>query len=124
MEEILRYQSPVQMDARRAAEDTLVGGRAVARGEWVMTFLGAANRDPDVFDDPEVFRIVPRPVPVLSFATGIHYCLGASLARLEGRVVFRRLLDRFPTIELVDTPTWRNTFILRGLDGLPVRLAS
>jgi cytochrome P450 len=123
VEEILRYQSPVQMDARRAAEDTVVGGRAVARGEWVMTFLGAANRDPDVFDDPEDFHIVPRPAPVLSFATGIHYCLGASLARLEGRVVFRRLLERFGTIELVDTPTWRNTFILRGLDGLPVRLA-
>ncbi len=122
VEEILRYQSPVQMDARRAAEDTVVGGREVAAGEWVMTFLGAANRDPDVFDDPERFHITPRPMPVLSFATGIHYCLGASLARLEGRVVFRHLLDRFASIELVDTPTWRNTFVLRGLDALPVRL--
>jgi cytochrome P450 len=122
VEEILRYQSPVQMDGRRAATDTVVGGRPVAAGEWVLTFLGAANRDPARFEDPERFHIRERPTPVLSFATGIHYCLGASLARLEGQVVFRRLLDRFGTIELTAEPTWRNTFILRGLDGLPVRV--
>lgn len=123
VEEILRFQSPVQMDGRRAAADTEVGGRRVAAGEWVLTFLGAANRDPDRFEEPERFRIQPRETPVLSFATGIHYCLGASLARLEGQVVFRRLLDRFGTIELTAEPSWRNTFILRGLERLPVRVA-
>lgn len=122
VEEILRYQSPVQMDGRRAAADTVVGGRPVAAGEWVLTFLGAANRDPARFEEPERFRIRTRTTPVLSFATGIHYCLGASLARLEGQVVFRRLLDRFGTIELTAEPAWRNTFILRGLDALPVRV--
>ncbi len=126
VEEILRYQSPVQMDARRAARATTVGGHEVAAGEWILTMLGAANRDPDRFDDPEVFRIVERSTPVLSFASGVHHCLGASLARLEGRVVFRRLLDRFPTIEPaepIDPPRWRSTFVLRGLDGLRLRVA-
>ena len=124
VEEILRYQAPVQMDARRAAEDLEVAGHHVAAGEWVMTFLGAANRDPARFEDPERFHIVERDTPVLSFATGIHYCLGASLARLEGQVVFPRLLERFGTLELLDRePRWRATFVLRGLERLPVRLA-
>jgi cytochrome P450 len=65
-----------------------------------------------------------RRTPVLSFASGIHYCLGASLARMEGQVVFDQLLDRFGTIELTSEPTWRNTLILRGLDQLPVRVAA
>ena len=89
-----------------------------------MTFLGAANRDPARFEDPERFHIVERPTPILSFSTGIHYCLGASLARLEGQVVFPRLLERFGTIELLDDePAWRATFVLRGLQRLPVRVA-
>lgn len=120
VEEILRYQSPVQMDGRRTTAPLEVGGATIPAGEWVLTFLGAANRDPERFDDPETFRIVDRETPPLSFATGIHRCLGASLARLEGRVVFRRLVDRFSEIELLDEPRWRNTFILRGLERLPV----
>ncbi|MCU0267979.1 MAG: cytochrome P450 [Acidimicrobiales bacterium] len=124
VEELLRYESPVQFDARRAAEPTEVAGRVVETGEWVMTFLGAANRDPAVWDDPDTFRITARDTPVLSFGSGIHYCLGASLARLEGQVVFRRLLERFAHLELVEeTPAWRNTFVLRGLDRLPVRVS-
>lgn len=123
VEEILRWESPVQLDGRRANEPAEIAGRKVAEGDWVITLLGAANRDPDVFDDPEAFRVVARETPVLSFANGIHYCLGASLARLEGQVVFGRLLARFATIELQDTPTWRGTLILRGLDRLDVRVA-
>lgn len=124
VEELLRVESPVQMDARRASRDVDLAGHVVPAGEWVITFLGAANRDPDHFDDPEHFRLVPRPTSVLSFASGVHYCLGASLARLEGQEVFRRLLDRFGTIELTEEPAWRATFVLRGLQSLPVRLAA
>ena len=123
IEEILRFESPVQVDARRAREDAEVGGVAVPAGDWVTTFIGAANRDPAVFDQPDAFRIVERDTPVLSFASGIHYCLGASLARLEGQVVFGRLLERFASIEwLDDEPAWRNTLILRGLTELNVRV--
>ena len=122
VEEMLRYQSPVQMDARRTVADIEIGGQQIPRGHWVITLLGAANRDPEKFEDPEVFRIVDRPTPVLSFATGIHYCLGASLARMEGRVFFNHLLERFDTIELTAEPEWRNTFTLRGLNALEVRV--
>lgn len=123
VEEILRWESPVQVDARRANEPADVAGEAIPEGDWLITLLGAANRDPAVFDDPEAFRVITRDMPALSFASGIHYCLGASLARLEGQVVFGRLLQRFDTIELTETPTWRNSLILRGLDRLHVRVA-
>ncbi|MBI2705492.1 MAG: cytochrome P450 [Actinobacteria bacterium] len=124
IEEMLRFQSPVQADGRRALENADVAGVPVSEGEWAVTFLGAANRDPAVFDDPESFVIQERHTPVLSFASGIHYCLGASLARLEGQIVFDQLLDRFGTVELLDgEPSWRNTLILRGLNELPVRVA-
>jgi cytochrome P450 len=123
VEEMLRYQSPVQLDARRAVADIEVAGRHIPRGNWIFTLLGAANRDPARFDDPEVFRIVDRPTPVLSFASGIHYCLGASLARIEGQVFFNHLLDRFDSIELVADPQWRTTLTLRGLEALDVSVS-
>jgi cytochrome P450 len=120
VEEMLRFQSPVQLDARRAIADIEVAGHHIDRGSWIFTLLGAANRDPARFEDPEVFRIVDRPTPVLSFASGIHYCLGASLARIEGQVFFNHLLDRFATIDLVAEPQWRTTLTLRGLEALEV----
>jgi cytochrome P450 len=123
VDEILRFESPVQVDARRALEDADIAGVPVPAGDWVVTFLGGANRDPAVFEEPERFRIGERSTPVLSFASGIHYCLGASLARLEGQCVFGKLLQRFEHIEwLDDEPAWRNTLILRGLTQLPVRV--
>lgn len=125
VEEVLRFQSPVQLDARVALEDADVAGVPIAEGSWVVTFLGGANRDPEVFDAPEVFSIREREEQILSFASGIHYCLGASLARIEGQVVFEKLLDRFESIELVDSdPNWRNTLVLRGLNDLNVRFAT
>jgi len=120
VEEMLRYQSPVQLDGRRANETFTLDGHTVERGQWIITLLGAANRDPERFNDPEFFHITERDTPVLSFASGIHYCLGASLARLEGQVFFNQLLARFPTIELVAEPTWRTTLTLRGLEALEV----
>jgi cytochrome P450 len=123
VEEILRYESPVQLDAREAHETLELGGETIEPGHLVVTLLGAANRDPEAVPDPDRFDIGRAEVPLLSFATGIHHCLGAALARLEGQVVLQRLLDRYPRIELLDpAPRWRTTLTLRGLTSLPVRL--
>jgi cytochrome P450 len=123
VEEMLRYESPVQVDARTAFEPVDIDGHTVEEGDTVVTFLGAANRDPAEFDDPERFDIARDPNHPLSFAAGIHYCLGANLARLEGKVVFDRLVRRFADIEWLDTtPEWRGTLILRGVNHLNVAL--
>jgi cytochrome P450 len=122
VEETLRFDSPVQVDARTAFEAVDIDGNRVEEGETVVMFLGAANRDPLIFDHPERFDIRRDPNHPLSFAAGIHYCLGANLARAEGTVVFDRLVRRFRSIEWMDeAPAWRGTFILRGLDHLHVR---
>jgi cytochrome P450 len=126
VEELLRWDSPVQVDGRKAFDDLDLHGVAVATGEEVVTLLGAANRDPRVYDDPDRFdigRVGPAP---MSFGAGIHYCLGAALARAEGHVVFERLLERFPIIEpdWGDTrPAYRDSIVLHGLESLPVRVA-
>jgi cytochrome P450 len=123
VEEMLRYESPVQVDARTAFEPVDIDGHTVEEGDTVVTFLGAANRDPAEFDDPERFDVARDPNYSLSFAAGIHYCLGANLARLEGRVVFDRLVRRFADIKWLDTaPEWRGTLILRGVNHLNVAL--
>lgn len=120
-EESLRYESPVQVDGRFAFEDVEVGGHLIPAGHSVMTLLGAANRDPAVIDDPDRFDIGRATVPLLSFSSGIHYCLGASLARLEGRVVLDRLLQRFGTWRLdEENPPWKERLTLRGLQRLQV----
>ena len=92
-----------------------------AAGTTVMTVLGAANHDPAMFADPDDLRLDrPNAGRHLAFAAGIHYCLGAPLARLEGEVVFERLLARFSTIDADTTPVWRPSLTLRGLDTLQV----
>ena len=123
VEEMLRFESPVQVDARTAFEPVEIDGHRVGAGETVVTFLGAANRDPAEFVDPERFDVTRDPNHPLSFAAGIHYCLGANLARLEGRIVFDRLVRRTADIEwLDDAPDWRGTLILRGVNHLHVRV--
>ena len=123
VEEMLRFESPVQVDARTAFEPVEIDGHRVDTGETVVTFLGAANRDPAEFVDPERFDVARDPNHPLSFAAGIHYCLGANLARLEGRIVFDRLVRRTADIEWVDdAPDWRGTLILRGVNHLHVRI--
>ena len=122
VEEMLRYEGSVQLDARTALEDADVAGHHIDSGQVVLTLLGAANRDPDRYQDPDRFDITRTGIQHLSFAAGIHYCLGAPLARLEGEVVFERLLARFPTIDADTTPVWRPSLTLRGLDTLQVRL--
>jgi cytochrome P450 len=127
IEEILRWDSPVQLTARKALHDGLkVGDTPVANGEEVITILGAANRDPRTYgDDADAFDISRKAPAPLSFSAGIHYCLGAALARAEGDIVFDRLLDTFSAIEPAwgdDGLTYRDNLVLRGLETLPVAL--
>jgi cytochrome P450 len=123
VEELLRWDSPVQLDVRMAFEDTEVGGARIAAGEGVMTLLGAANRDPERFREPETLDVGRDEGPPMSFGSGIHFCLGAALARMEGQVVLSRLMGRFRDIELRDGDVrYRDTITLRGLVELPVGL--
>jgi cytochrome P450 len=125
VEELLRWDSPVQIDGRMAFEDMDVHGVPVEEGDQVVTLIGAANRDPRTFDAPERFDVGRGAMPLMSFGAGIHVCLGASLARAEGQVVFDRLLDRFPRVEPGwgdERPRYRDSIVLRGLESLPVRL--
>jgi cytochrome P450 len=123
VEELLRWDSPVQLDGRMALRDVEIQGQPIAPGDQVMTLLGAANRDPRRFRDPETLDLGRDEGPPMSFGSGIHFCLGAALARLEGQVCFGRLLTRFTDIELGDEGiAHRDSITLRGLARLPVRL--
>jgi cytochrome P450 len=120
VEELLRHDGPVQMVQRVALEDLDVRGATVTRGDLIVLLLAAANRDPNVFHDPERLDLDRDPNPHLAFSSGIHACLGASLARMETAVVLRQLLDRLPGLRLDGVPRWRDTFVLRGLRSLPL----
>jgi cytochrome P450 len=125
VEEILRYESPVQRTGRLALRDTEVAGRPVTAGSFIVLLLGGANRDPAVFPDPHRFDVTrPEADQNLAFSSGIHYCIGAALARLEGEVGLRALFRRFPELALTDAPHRRPTRVLRGYDAIPVRLTS
>ena len=125
VDELLRFDSPVQADFRRALADCEVNGFAVRQRENVVVLLGAANRDPDVFEDPDRLDVGRNDRAHLSFGRGIHHCLGAPLARLEGRIVLETLLERFSQIGLLsERPRFRNSIVLRGLDSLAVRCES
>jgi cytochrome P450 len=120
VEEVLRYDSPVQLTARTALRDAEIGGAEVPEGSQVIVLLGAANRDPAARADPEVFDPAAEPGRHLAFGQGIHFCLGAPLARLEGRIAFRELARRAPSLSLAGDPAWNATTTLRGLSTLPV----
>ena len=120
-DELLRFTSPVQLSQRVALEPLELSAGAVAPGELVALLIGAANRDPAVFDDPDRLDLGRTPNPHLGFGTGIHACLGAALARLEADVALPALLTRWPRLRLDGRPRWRPTFVLRGLARLPVR---
>jgi hypothetical protein len=121
IEELLRYDGPVQRAGRMPVRDTEIGGVPIPAGSLVLGVLGAANRDPSQFRDPDrldLGRVEPRH---LGFGSGIHYCLGASLARLEAQVAIGTVLRRFPALTLVtECPIWRPSSTLRGLETLPV----
>jgi cytochrome P450 len=118
VEEVLRHDSPVQLTARTALRDTALGGMAIPAGSQVIVLIGAANRDPSA--GPESFDPARTPGRHLAFGQGIHFCLGAPLARLEGRIVFRELARRLPELRLAGDPKWNATTTLRGLATLPV----
>ncbi|HXZ66177.1 MAG TPA: cytochrome P450 [Streptosporangiaceae bacterium] len=119
VEEVLRYDSPVQLTSRVGYE-TKVGGAAVSDGDNVMTLLGAGNRDPRRFAEPDTFDALRSDGSPLSFGGGAHFCIGAALARLEASVAFPLLLRRFPRIAPAGEPVRRATLLLRGFDTLPV----
>ena len=121
VEELLRFDSPVQTDFRGAVRDCEVNGFPVRQGQGVITLLGAANRDPETFEHPDRLDVGRAGGNHLSFGRGIHHCLGAPLARLEGRIVLETLLERFSSMRLLsERPTFRNSVVLRGLQSLPV----
>jgi cytochrome P450 len=123
VEELLRFDSPVQVNARVALQPAELGGFRLEPGDAVIVLIGAGNHDPERFGDPDRLDLGrPDTIP-LSFGGGIHYCLGAPLARLEAEVVFPAMLARFPRIELAtEELEWRPLVTLRGLASLPVRL--
>lgn len=120
VEEVMRYDNPVQIVYRSAAEDVEMSGRRIAKGQLVNMILGAANRDPDHFSDPDRFDITRDQGRNVGFGLGIHFCIGAPLARLEGQIAFSTLLSRFPDLRLAaDTLEWQEHPTFRGLKSLP-----
>jgi len=125
VEEVLRYDSPVQVTVRVAAQDTEIAGTPFPAGRAMLLLLGAANRDPAVFADPERFDVSrPDARQHLSFSAGIHHCLGAQLARLEASIALRTLFERFPDLAPDGVPARRETRVLRGYQSLPVTAAA
>lgn len=123
VDELLRFDGPVQHTVRVPTVDVEYGGVPVARGTVVLTVLGAANHDPAAFDEPHRLRL-DRPTASrhLAFAAGVHYCLGASLARLEAGIALSTLIRRFPDVELSGDVRWRDRLTIRGVDRLPLAL--
>jgi len=122
VEELLRYDGPVQRTARIPSTDITIGGRTIGKGEMVMPFIGAADRDPAQFPDPDRLDLARTDNRHIAFGWGIHFCLGAPLARVEGQIAIDTLVRRFPKLELVtDEPEYRQSLTLRGLKTLPVR---
>ena len=122
VEEILRYDSPVQATTRRAAQEIALGDAVVPAGAEVTLVMGGANRDPRVFERPDDFDITRQNIRHLAFGAGIHYCVGAPLARMEGEVGLSALFERLPGLSLEGTPPeWQGVMVLRGLKRLLVR---
>ncbi|GHO57930.1 cytochrome P-450 like protein [Ktedonobacter robiniae] len=121
IEECLRYDSPVQFTARFARQTTEIGGKKIYKGQSVMLMLGAANRDPAVFNAPDTFDISRQDNRHLAFGQNIHYCIGAPIARLEMHVLFETLLRRLPDLRLADEElTWHENLSFHGVKRLPV----
>ena len=118
IDEFLRYDSPVQIDGRYVREDLEIGGKKIRAGQRVISAIGAANRDPEAFTSPGSLDIGRREKSHISFGRGIHHCLGAPLALLEGRTAFTALLERFSSFRLLAEPEFRDQVVLRGVNEL------
>jgi pimeloyl-[acyl-carrier protein] synthase len=122
VEELLRFDGPVQRTARIPSEDVVIDGRKIAKGEMVMPFIGAADRDPAQFPDADRLDIGRTDNRHIAFGWGIHFCLGAPLARVEGQIAINTLVQRFPRLALASaTPEFRESLTLRGLKSLIVK---
>jgi cytochrome P450 len=122
VEELLRYDGPVQRTARVPSTDITIGGRTIGKGEMVMPFIGAADRDPSQFPDPDRLDLARADNRHIAFGWGIHFCLGAPLARVEGQIAIDTLVRRLPELELVSRePEYRQSLTLRGLKTLEVK---
>jgi cytochrome P450 len=124
VEELLRFDSAVQLTARVAVERLEIGGQTIEAGQWILPLLGAANHDPAQFRDPEALDLARTPNNHVAFGRGIHFCLGAPLARLEGQIAIGTLVRRFPNLALAGEPIRRNQITLRGLSSLPVTISA
>lgn len=122
IEELMRFDTPLQMFERWVLEDIEVAGVSIPRGSEVALLFGSANHDPEVFSDPERLNLGRTENPHLSFGAGIHFCLGAPLARLELEISFGTLLHEAPRLELVIEPEWKAGYIIRGLKELRVKV--
>ncbi len=122
IDELLRYDGPVQATSRIATQETRFADGTVAAGEQVIIVLGAANRDPARFAEPDRLDLERQDNQHLAFGNGLHFCLGSNLARLEARHAIKAMVERFPNMKLaIDVPSWRHNMILHGLEALPVR---
>ena len=119
LEEFMRFDSPLHFFDRTATADTQIGSVTVKAGEKAGALLGSANRDGSVFDDVDTFDITRESNPHIAFGAGIHFCIGAPLARLEMNTSLPMLFERFPDLKLAGTPIQRPTFVLRGWESIP-----
>ncbi len=120
LEELIRFDAPLQLFERTATKDVEVAGQVVSAGQKVACLMGSANRDPEVFEDADTFDVGRDPNPHVGFGLGIHFCLGAPLARLELSISLRALLDRFPDLVLTGESPRRPTWVLRGYESIQV----
>ncbi|GAA0924593.1 cytochrome P450 [Streptomyces thermoalcalitolerans] len=120
IEELMRYETPHQLFERWVLDEIEIGGTTIPRGAEVALLFGSANRDPAVFTDPERLDLARRDNPHISFGAGIHYCIGAPLARVELEASMRALLEQAPTLDLAEEPRRKPTFVMPGLEGLSV----
>ena len=123
VDELLRFDTPAPMFERWVLEDVEIDGVTIPAGDEIALQFGAANRDPAAFADADALVLDRAPNPHVAFGAGIHFCLGAPLARLELDILYRALVERLPTLELAAEPEWKPRFVLRGLRALPVRIA-
>ena len=119
LEEMMRFDSPLHMFERTATSDTVIGETTVLKGQKVVSMLGSANRDEEVFENTDQFDITRKHNPHIAFGAGIHFCIGAPLARLEMQNSLPMLFERFPNLQLASKPVQRPTFVLRGWETIP-----